>query len=102
VKAEDGEEHYMVPVQPETQKAADRYLATLMEQFVIEIESSLNMALLKTPPGSAAPIAAALDAAGVEGVIASVAGDDTVLVIGREIGSGAEIAQRVQDIMETL
>ncbi len=99
-RSESGREHYTVPVQPETQKAADRYLATLMEQFVIEIDSTLNMALMKTPPGSAAPIAAALDAASMEGVLASVAGDDTVLAIGRDINSGAEIAQRLQDVME--
>ncbi len=102
VRGRNGEEHYLVPVQPETQKAADRYLATLMEQFVVSIESSLNMALLKTPPGSAAPIAAALDAASVEGVLASVAGDDTVLAIGRGLDSGAEIAQRLQDILKVL
>jgi transcriptional regulator of arginine metabolism len=48
-----------------------------------------NMAVLKTPPGGAQALGFALDRAEPEGVVGTLAGDDTVLVVcptGRAAG----------------
>lgn len=47
------------------------------------IEVSGQMCVIKVKPGFASPVAAIVDGAGVEGVMGTVAGDDTVLVILR-------------------
>ena len=40
-----------------------------------------NLVLLRTPPGSAHVVASALDRSGLPGVLGTVAGDDTLLVV---------------------
>ena len=48
--------------------------------------------MLKTPPGSAHVVASALDRAGLETVLGTVAGDDTVMVVASESCEGSELA----------
>jgi transcriptional regulator of arginine metabolism len=43
-------------------------------------------------------VASALDRTSVEGVIGTVAGDDTVLVVAAVEGGGAALADRLADI----
>ena len=47
-----------------------------------------NQVVLLTQPGSASSVAAALDAAAQEGVLGTIAGDDTILVITADDASG--------------
>jgi transcriptional regulator of arginine metabolism len=49
--------------------------------------------VLRTPPGCAHVVASALDRSVLDGVLGSVAGDDTVLVISSEGRGGASLAQ---------
>lgn len=67
-----------------------------VRQFVTDVNSSGNLVVLRTPPACAQPVASAIDLGGVEGCIATVAGDDTVLVVAAEGVSGAELARRIR------
>jgi len=69
-------------------------LARLLEEMLISAESSHNFAVVRTPPGAAQYLASVIDTAGVVGVMGTIAGDDTVLVIARESSSGKELAER--------
>ena len=40
-----------------------------------------NLLVLKTPPGGAQPLALALDGAGLDDIVGTVAGDDTLMVV---------------------
>ncbi len=51
--------------------------------------------MLRTPPGSAHVVASALDRAGLDGIIGTVAGDDTILVVAAERIGGAKVARRL-------
>ena len=75
-------------------------LAHRMREFVAEITHSGNLALLRTPPGAAAPVASALDHAPPSGVLGTIAGDDTVLVVARSPNGGAAVARRLRKILE--
>ncbi len=68
-------------------------LAQLLRQFVLAIDSSGNLAVVRTPPGAAAAVASAIDTADVPGVLATVQGDDTVLVVAEEGSSGRAVAE---------
>jgi transcriptional regulator of arginine metabolism len=68
-------------------------LAQLLRQFVTALDASGNLAVLRTPPGAAATVASAIDTARVEGVLATLQGDDTVLVVAREPATGADVAR---------
>ena len=60
-----------------------------------------NLVVLRTPPGAAQVVAAALDAVELEGVIGTVAGDDTVLVVAAALDGGIELQARLEEMGET-
>jgi transcriptional regulator of arginine metabolism len=62
---------------------------------MVSADSSANMALLRTPPGAAQFLASAFDKAELAGILGTVAGDDTVLVISRDPAGGAALVQRL-------
>lgn len=57
------------------------------------IAFSGNLAVIHTLPGHAASVALALDRLAVEGIIGTVAGDDTILVITRHARAGREVTR---------
>jgi transcriptional regulator of arginine metabolism len=66
-------------------------LARVAAEVLVSAESSANLAVLRTPPGAAQYFASAIDRVGWESILGTIAGDDTVLVITRSPGGGAEI-----------
>ena len=54
--------------------------------------------MLRTPPGSAHVVASALDRAGLAGVLGTVAGDDTMVVVVAEHVGGATIAAQLTEL----
>ncbi len=56
-------------------------LAHALGEFLLDIRPAENLLVLKTPPGGAQPLAAAVDAAKFPEVAGTIAGDDTVLII---------------------
>jgi transcriptional regulator of arginine metabolism len=54
--------------------------------------------VLRTPPGSAHVVGSALDRSGLEDVVGTVAGDDTVLVVVDEACGGGPMADRLRDV----
>lgn len=60
---------------------AEVKLAQLCAELVQTQRSALNQIVLRTPPGAAQYFGSALDQAGLPGVVGTIAGDDTVLVI---------------------
>jgi transcriptional regulator of arginine metabolism len=56
-------------------------LAHSVGEFLLDIRPVQNLLVLKTPPGGAQPLAAAVDAKNWKEVAGTIAGDDTILVI---------------------
>lgn len=73
-------------------------LAQLLRQFVTRIDASGNLAVVRTPPGAAATVASAIDAAPVDGVLATLQGDDTVLVVAAEPATGHHVATTLRGL----
>ena len=73
-------------------------LGPILRQFVIMIDASGNLAVVRTPPGTAGMVAAAIDAAELDDVLATLQGDDTVLVVAREPATGRDVADHLQTI----
>jgi hypothetical protein len=65
---------------------------------VVEARCSANLVVLRTPPGSAHVVGSALDRSGFPGVIGTVAGDDTVLVVASEPSGGTAVADRLAEV----
>lgn len=75
-------------------------LAQMLRQFAQTIDCSGNLAVVRTPPGAAAAVASAVDAADLPGVLATVQGDDTLLVVAREGTTGRQIAEQLRQCKE--
>ncbi|SDS60421.1 transcriptional regulator, ArgR family [Paraoerskovia marina] len=69
-------------------------LARLCGELLVSAEASGNQVVLRTPPGGAQYLASAIDHSVLAGILGTIAGDDTVLVIGRETDGGEDIAAR--------
>ncbi|HET6351233.1 MAG TPA: ArgR family transcriptional regulator [Coriobacteriia bacterium] len=61
--------------------AEDLHLQRMVKDLVKGVSRSGNLVLVKAQSGTAPGVAAALDAAELEGILGSVSGDDTILVV---------------------
>jgi transcriptional regulator of arginine metabolism len=61
--------------------AEDLHLQRMVADLVRDVKRSSNLVLVKAQSGTAPGVAAALDAAELEGILGSVSGDDTILVV---------------------
>lgn len=93
-----GGERYAVPALPKEQVAPEDHLRRVLGDWVVEVTVSLNLVVLRTPPGSAHVVASAIDRSGLPGVLGTVAGDDTLLVIAEAEADGDEVAGRLADL----
>lgn len=96
VKEDDG--YTLRPVTEQTDQAGLRHL---LDDFAVAIVPSGNLVVVRTPPGAAHVLGAALDGAALDGVIGTVAGDDTLLVVCAEDVGGRALAHRLDRIGAT-
>jgi transcriptional regulator of arginine metabolism len=98
VRAGGGESVYAIPELPKDQVAPEDHLRRVLGDWVVEVAHSGNLVVLRTPPGSAHVVGSALDRAGLDDIIGTVAGDDTVLVVTAERTGGATVAERLSSL----
>lgn len=92
VRGADGATFYALP--------APAGLPQTLRQFVLSVDASGNLAVVRTPPGHAAAVASAIDAADLPGVLATLQGDDTLLVVAVEGTSGRAVADQLSAIKD--
>ncbi len=74
-------------------------LARALKEFLLDIRPAQNMLVLKTPPGGAQPIAAAVDSQRWKEVAGTLAGDDTILIITTSSKARATIQKRMEEML---
>lgn len=98
VRVPGGDTVYAIPeVAHERQAPADQ-LRRVLSEWVADVDTSGNIVVLRTPPGSAHVVGSAIDRAGVDGVLGTVAGDDTLMVVASAGTSGARVARHLADL----
>jgi len=98
VRVSGGESVYAIPEHPADRVVPVDQLRRVMGEWVVEVESSGNLVVLRTPPGSAHVVASALDRTGIEGSIGTVAGDDTLMVVAAEGTTGENLAVALRNL----
>jgi transcriptional regulator of arginine metabolism len=98
VRVPGGESAYAIPELPKDQVAPEDHLRRVLGDWVVEVASSANLVVLRTPPGSAHVVGSALDRAGLEGILGTVAGDDTLILVADEDLGGRAVARRLSDL----
>ena len=80
-------------------------LSLLISDLLVDVKSSGNLTVLRTPPGGAQLLASALDRASRAGtvpqIIGTIAGDDTVLVVSSESDGAAQNAQLLLSLAQS-
>jgi transcriptional regulator of arginine metabolism len=74
---------YVVPG-GEGAPAPVRLLRHLLDEFALSFVRAQGGLVIRTPPGAAAALAEGIDRVGLADVAGTIAGDNTILVLGRE------------------
>ena len=89
---------YAIPEVAKDRIAPEEHLRRVLGDWVAEVAHSANLVVLRTPPGCAHVVGSALDRSGLDGIVGTVAGDDTVLVVAAEKVGGAQLARRLSSL----
>jgi transcriptional regulator of arginine metabolism len=95
VRVAGGETVYAIPELAHERVAPEDALRRVLGDWLADVSSSANLVVIRTPPGSAHVVGSALDRAGLPGVLGTVAGDDTILVVTASPTGGAAVAERL-------
>jgi transcriptional regulator of arginine metabolism len=93
VRDEHGTRRIVFAASPQFAPAPLDHLRRMMGEWVVSVASSGNLVVVRTPPGCAHVVASALDRSALRGVLGSVAGDDTLLVIAADEHGGEQLAE---------
>jgi transcriptional regulator of arginine metabolism len=97
----DGRSVYALPADRPVEVAAEAHrLARAVHELAVSVEHSLNIVVVRTPPGGAQYLASAFDGAHWGSILGTVAGDDTVLIVTRGADAGAEVAEAIVAMAE--
>jgi transcriptional regulator of arginine metabolism len=64
-------------------------------KLILSVDHSANLAVIHTPPGAAQFVASSLDHAHLTGVIGTIAGDDTIILVSKKPTGGAQLAKEL-------
>jgi transcriptional regulator of arginine metabolism len=98
VRVPGGATVYAVPeFVPERVAPLDQ-LRRVMGEWVADVSHSGNLVVVRTPPGCAHVVASALDRSGLDGLLGTVAGDDTMLCVANEAIGGDGLAAALREL----
>jgi transcriptional regulator of arginine metabolism len=96
-----GTQAYAIPaLLREADTSGEDRIRVLLRDMPVQVRTSGTMLILKTLPGSAHPLAAALDRARWPEVVGSIAGDDTVFVAFGDRGALRRAKRRLEQLAD--
>lgn len=98
VRVPGGDTVYAIPEYEPQRIAPEDQLRRVMGEWVAEVRHSGNLVVLRTPPGCAHVVASALDRSGMPGILGTVAGDDTLLVVAEEGVGGVTMRDTLREL----
>ena len=93
VRMPGGASAYAIPDHPHEQVVPAGHLRRIFSEWVVGVDSSGNMIVLRTLVGSAHVVASAIDRSGLDEVLGTVAGDDTLIVVAAQGFTGESVAE---------
>ena len=75
-------------------------LNTIFRECITGFDYSQNMVVIRTIPGLAAAAASAVDAMEMSFVLGTIAGDDTVLIVMRNMDAAAAFCSDLKDLLD--
>jgi transcriptional regulator of arginine metabolism len=92
---------YHLPEAAEPMAPPQPTLAIVLKEFMTEARQASNLVVLKTRPGNAHSVAVALDAEPWEGVVGTLAGDDTIFIAAPSSRQAEVIRKKILALVAT-
>lgn len=74
-------------------------LRTIFHESVISVDAAQNLVVIKTMPGLASAAASALDGMEIASKVGTLAGDDTVLLVMRDMISAEDFCAELKEML---
>lgn len=97
----EGKVAYALPSESVQAPVGDA-LRRMLAESVVDLESTGNVLVVKTPPGHAGMVASAIDRAEVEGIAGTVAGDDTILIVCKQGVLPRRVERKLRGLAEMI
>ncbi|MBD5526631.1 MAG: arginine repressor [Lachnospiraceae bacterium] len=93
-----GRQKYVAFTQDESH-LGDKYIRVLREGYV-SMDLAQNLLVMKTVPGMAMAVAAAVDALKIEEIVGCIAGDNTIMMAMRNEAMAAAVIDKIERMLE--
>lgn len=95
----NGSYHYALSGRKHSE-AVDSRLRTIFKEGVVSADVAQNIVVVRTMPGLASAACSALDGMNIDGMVGSLAGDDTGILIMRDNDSAQEFISEIHNLMK--
>ena len=75
-------------------------LNTIFRECVVGVDYAQNIIVIRTLPGLASAAGSAIDAMNLNAVVGCLAGDDTVMVVMRDINAAATLCGEIKNLLK--
>ena len=100
IKVPDGHGGYKYSLSSKRTKGDVKdWLKKMIQDFVVDMDYSENIIVLKTLLGTAGGLAAAIDNTKWDSIMGTVAGDDTILLVIKDRDQTPEIFTRIKELL---
>lgn len=93
-----GKQKYIILEKKDDQ--LDEKFSRILKDGFLSMELAVNLLVIKTVPGMAMAVAAALDALNIDGIVGSIAGDDTIMCAIKTIESAQVVKSDINEILK--
>ena len=95
-RLQNGRLIYVLPKNQEN-NAQVKIAKKALEDFVLDVEPVSNQVVVKTTTAAAQVIAESIDNLYIDNIVASIAGDNVVLIISTDESKAREVAKTIED-----
>lgn len=100
VKAESGTSKYSEPLVRNIHDVSGDRVVTLLKTFLVSIERARNLVVIKTLTGNGSSCGMAIDKLAINGVVGSIAGDDTLLIVTHDDDDAENVVKFIKEVVK--
>ncbi len=99
IKGESVKSKYALPTKKEESAVTDEQAITLLRTFIVSIENAQNLVVIKTLTGNGSACGMVIDKIKPEGVVGSIAGDDTLLIVTHNQVDAIKVVNQIKGLI---
>ncbi len=99
IKDTNQKSKYSLPPKSQDNEVTDEKVIILLKTFIVSVESAKNLIVVKTLAGNGSACGMAIDKLKPEGVVGSIAGDDTLLIVAHDDDVALSVVKYIKEIV---